>query len=46
VGLELAHRAGDRVDVTLVWTRGAGRDGEQELVVCVCDRGAGLYFEL
>jgi hypothetical protein len=46
VGLELAHRAGDRVDVTLVWTRGAGRDGKQELVVCVCDRGAGLYFEL
>jgi hypothetical protein len=43
-GVELAHRSGDRVDVTLVWMRGAGRDGEQELVVCVCDRGAGLYF--
>jgi hypothetical protein len=40
---ELAHRSNACVDVTLVW---AQSDGEDEAVVCVCDREQGAYFEI
>ena len=40
---ELDHRSSDRVDVTLFWVTGDGVDG---VVVCVCDRRQGAYFEI
>jgi hypothetical protein len=43
---ELAHRSGNGVDVTLVWSRADGPDGEDEVVIWVCDRREGAYFEI
>ncbi len=40
---ELDHRSADHVDVTLFWVTSDGADG---VVVCVCDRRAGAYFEI
>ena len=40
---ELAHRSNAGIDVTLVWVR---RHGEDEALVCVCDRSEGAYFEI
>lgn len=40
---ELAHRSSAGVDVTLLWAR---CDGADELLVCVCDRRDGAYFEI
>jgi hypothetical protein len=40
---ELAHRSSDGMEVTLVW---AQADGEDKVVVCVCDRRKGAYFEV
>jgi hypothetical protein len=40
---ELAHRASDGVDVTLIWVQG---DGEDKTVVCVSDRRTGAHFEI
>ena len=40
---ELAHRSSAGIDVTLTWRRRAGAD---EVVVCVCDRRDGAYFEM
>lgn len=40
---ELAHRSSDGMDVTLLW---AQDDGEDKIVVCVCDRREGAYFEI
>ena len=40
---ELAHRSSDDMDVTLIWVQ---NDGEDEAVVCVCDRREGAYFEI
>jgi hypothetical protein len=40
---ELAHRSSDAIDVTLIWVQ---NDGEDEVVVCVCDRREGAYFEI
>ncbi len=40
---ELAHRSSAGIDVTLVWVR---RQGEEEALVCVCDRCEGAYFEI
>ena len=40
---ELAHRSSHGLDVTLVWVRG---DGENSVLVCVCDRREGAYFEI
>ena len=40
---ELAQRASGGVDVTLVWVHG---DGEDSVVVSVCDRRTGAYFEI
>jgi hypothetical protein len=40
---ELAHRSGDGMDVTLLWLQGADQD---KVVVCVCDRREGAYFEI
>jgi hypothetical protein len=40
---ELANRANDGVEVTLVWSQS---DGSDELVVCVSDLRAGAYFEI
>jgi hypothetical protein len=40
---ELAHRSSDGMDVTLIWVQG---DGEDQAVVCVCDRREGAYFEI
>ena len=40
--VELAHRSGDGVDVTLVWLPKGG----DELVVCVRDEREGAYFEI
>ncbi len=40
---ELAHRSSDDMDVTLIWVL---NDGEDEAVVCVCDRREGAYFEI
>jgi hypothetical protein len=42
---ELAQRSSDGMDLTLVWVQGDGRDGEDKVVVCVCERGEGAYFE-
>jgi hypothetical protein len=40
---ELAHRSSEGMEVTLVWAQG---DGEDEALVCVCDRRDGAYFEI
>ena len=40
---ELAYRSSNGTDVTLVWVHG---DGKDRLVVCVCDRREGAYFEI
>jgi hypothetical protein len=40
---ELAHRSSDGIDVTLIWMQS---DGEDQAVVCVCDRREGAYFEI
>jgi hypothetical protein len=40
---ELAHRAGDGIDVTLYWVRGRTNDAT---IVCVCDQREGAYFEI
>ena len=40
---ELARRSSDGIDVTLWWVRG---DDEDKVVVCVCDRREGTYFEI
>lgn len=40
---ELAHRSSEGLDVTIVW---AQDDGEDKVVVCVCDRREGAYFEI
>jgi hypothetical protein len=40
---ELAHRSSDGLDVTLIWVQG---DDEDKVVVCVCDRREGAYFEI
>jgi hypothetical protein len=40
---ELAHRSSGDMDVTLIWLQS---DGEDEAVVCVCDRREGAYFEI
>ena len=40
---ELAHRANDGLDVTLIWVQDAGQD---RVVVCVCDAREGAYFEI
>jgi hypothetical protein len=40
---ELAHRSSDDMDVTLIWVQS---DGEDEAVVCVCDRREDAYFEI
>ena len=39
---ELAHRSSDGVDVTLVWVQD---DGDDKVVVCVCDCREGAYLE-
>jgi hypothetical protein len=36
---ELAHRAGDGLEVTLFW-----QPDDDELTVCVCDQRRGAYF--
>ena len=38
---ELAHRSGDGLEVTLFW-----RPSNDDLMVCVCDRRRGAYFEV
>jgi hypothetical protein len=38
---ELAHRAGDGLEVTLFW-----RPDDDEITVCVCDQRRGAYFEV
>ena len=40
---ELAQRSSAGIDVTLLWSRRAGAD---KMVVCVCDRRDGAYFEI
>jgi hypothetical protein len=40
---ELARRSSQGMEVTLVWAQG---DGEDEALVCVCDRWEGAYFEI
>jgi hypothetical protein len=40
---ELAHRASEGIEVTLVWMQG---NGEDRTVVCVCDMREGAYFEI
>jgi hypothetical protein len=40
---ELAQRSNDGIEVTLTWVR---RDKGEEVVVCVCDRRMGAYFEI
>ena len=40
---DLAHRSSDGVDVTLAWAREAGKN---RVVVSVCDRLGGAYFEI
>ena len=39
--VELAHRANDGLEVTLLWQRGT-----DELTVCVCDPRCNAYFEI
>jgi hypothetical protein len=40
---ELARRADDGLDVTLVWLHWQDCD---ETIVCVCDQRVGAYFEI
>jgi len=40
---ELAQRSSAGIDVTLVWVHGGGED---QTLVCVCDRLEGAYFEI
>jgi hypothetical protein len=40
---ELAHRSNAGIDVTLMWVR---HDETDEVLVCVCDRCEGAYFEI
>jgi hypothetical protein len=40
---ELAHRSSGGMDVTLIWVQS---DGEDQAVVCVCDKREGSYFEI
>jgi hypothetical protein len=40
---ELANRSSAGIDVTLIWVHG---DDEDKVVVCVCDRREGAYFEI
>ena len=40
---ELAQRTSGGVDVTLIWVHGGDED---KVVVCVCDRREGAYFEI
>jgi hypothetical protein len=40
---ELARRSSDGIEVTLLWPQA---DGEDKVVVCVCDWRAGAYFEI
>jgi hypothetical protein len=42
---ELAHRSGNGLDVTLLWSPANGQDDES-IVVCVCDSRDGEYFEI
>jgi hypothetical protein len=42
---ELAHRTGDGLDVTLLWSPTHGQDAES-IVVCVCNSRDGEYFEI
>ena len=42
---ELAHRSGDGLDVTLLWCPASGQSNDS-IVVCVCDRRSGAYFEI
>ena len=42
---ELAHRSGDGLEVTLLWSPANGQN-DQSLVVCVCDGRDGAYFEI
>ena len=44
--MELAHRSGQGLDVTLFWAPGRGEDDEDTVVVCVCDGREGVYFEI
>jgi hypothetical protein len=37
---ELAHRSSAGIDVTLLW------GGDDEVLICVCDRRDGAYFEM
>jgi len=43
---ELAHRSSDSMDVTLFSMQEDGRDGGDKVVICVCDRRDGAYFEI
>jgi hypothetical protein len=38
---ELAFRANDGIEVTLLW-----QPGTDDVTVCVCDQRAGAYFEI
>lgn len=40
---ELARRANDAIDVTLMWVR---HDDVHGIRVCVCDQREGAYFEI
>jgi hypothetical protein len=41
--IEIAHRSGSGLDVTLVWARGEQRHGA---LVCVRDQHDATYFEI
>jgi len=41
---ELANRSGDGMEVTLRWSPANGRDGEGEVVICICDTREGADF--
>jgi len=43
---ELAHRSCDGLDVTLLWAPAKKGRGDDRVVVCVCDRRQGAYFEI
>ena len=43
---ELAHRLCDDRGVTLLWTRATEGHGDDRVVVRVCDRRQGAYFEI
>jgi hypothetical protein len=42
---ELAHRSCDGLEVTLLWAP-ATNGHDDRVVVCVCDRRQGAYFEI